>query len=140
MKTTFSKKWLSSTQPRKQRKYRYNAPLHLRHRMLAAHLHKSLRKELGKRSLPVREGDEVEIMRGKFRKRRGKVSGVDTKGLKVYVENIKRKKVSGQEVQVPIDPSNVMITKIESEDKERKKTISRKKAETGKKAETKTAK
>lgn len=125
MKSQFSVSWVGSVQPRKQRKYRHNAPLHLRHGMLAAHLHKSLRKEFGTRAMPVRKGDEVEIMRGEFKGRRGAVSHVDTKKLKVYIENIKRKKVSGQEMQVPVDPSNLMITKLEMEDKERKKIFSR---------------
>lgn len=125
MKSAFSGSWSRSIQPRKQRKYRYNAPLHLRHRMVSAHLQKGLRKEMGRRSVPVRKGDEVQIMRGEFRGRRGAVSAVDAKALKIYVENAKRKKASGQEVQVPIDPSNVMITKLNIEDKERKKVFSR---------------
>ncbi|MBI4174950.1 MAG: 50S ribosomal protein L24 [Candidatus Aenigmarchaeota archaeon] len=128
----FSIKWKSSTQPRKQRKYRYNAPTHVRRALVSAHLEKSLRKEYGKRSLPVRKGDEVRVMTGEFRGVRGKVSRVDLKSLKIYVENAKVKKVSGQEVEAPIDPSNVMITKLEFEDKKRRKFIARKKpAEAG---------
>ncbi len=132
----FSIEWKSSKQPRKQRKYRYNAPNHVRQHLVSAHLEKSLRKEYGKRSLPVRKGDEVRIMTGEFRGVRGKVSRVDLKSLKVYVENAKMKKVSGQEVEVAIDPSNVMITKLEFEDKKRRKFIARK----GKKAESKETK
>ena len=30
MKSIFSKSWVSSKQPRKQRKYRYNAPDHIK--------------------------------------------------------------------------------------------------------------
>ena len=131
----FSIKWKSSTQPRKQRKYRYNAPTHVRRVLVSAHLEKSLRKEYGKRSLPVRRGDEVKVLTGQFRGVRGKVSRVDLKALKIYVENAKVKKVSGQEVEAPIDPSNVMITKLEFEDKKRRKFIARKKpAEAGGKA------
>ncbi|KHO48309.1 MAG: large subunit ribosomal protein L24 [archaeon GW2011_AR5] len=129
----FSVKWISSKQPRKQRKYRYNAPMHVRQRLVSAHLEKMLRKEYGKRSLTVRKGDEVRIMTGQFRGTRGKVSRVDMKALKVYVENAKMKKVSGQEVEVAIDPSNIMITKLNFDDKRRRKFIIRK----GKKQETK---
>ncbi|MBI2579181.1 MAG: 50S ribosomal protein L24 [Candidatus Aenigmarchaeota archaeon] len=123
----FSKQWVSSSQPRKQRKYRYNAPLHLRHRMLAAHLSRELRKEYGKRSLPVRKDDEVVVITGSHKGSKGKVSRVDMKEMKVYMENAKRKKVSGQEVQAPIDPSNVVITKLNLDDSERKKILERKK-------------
>lgn len=125
MKQNFSSSWVRSTQPRKQRKYRYNAPLHLRRRMLSVHLHKTLRKDHRKRSAPVRKGDEVEVMRGDFSGRRGTVSRVDTGSLKVFVDNIKRKKVSGQEVQAPLDPSNLVIVKLSEGDKKRKKMLSR---------------
>lgn len=129
MKKEFSIKWISSKQPRKQRKYRYNAPMHVRQRLVSAHLEKTLRKEYNKRTLTVRKGDEVKIMTGQFRGTRGKISRVDMKRLKVYVENAKVKKVSGQEVEVPIDPSNVMITKLNFDDKKRRKFMQRKKKE-----------
>ncbi len=126
MKKEFSPKWISSKQPRKQRKYRYNAPLHKRRIMVSVHLQKPLRKEYGKRSLPARKGDEVRIMRGKFSGTSGKISRVDLKALKVYVDNAKVKKVSGQEVEVPLDPSNLMITKLEFDDKKRRTFLKRK--------------
>lgn len=127
MKKEFSKSWISSAQRRKQRKYIHNAPLHIRHRLLSAHLQKGLRAEHGRRSLPVRRGDEVEIMRGEFKRRRGAVTRVDTQKLKVYVENVKRKRVSGQEVGVPVSPSNLMIIRLSADDKKRQKILSRKK-------------
>lgn len=123
----FSIKWNSSRQPRKQRKYRYHAPAHVRQKLVSVHLEKTLRKEYRKRSLPVRKGDEVKIMRGMFSGTRGKVSRVDLKSLKVYVDSAKVKKVSGQEVEAAIDPSNMMITKLEFEDKKRRKFLARKK-------------
>ena len=123
MKKKFSKKWISSKQPRKQRKYRYNAPLHVRQKLISAHLSKKLREELGIRSIPVRKGDRVKIMRGQFKGKEGNVTKVDLKKLKIYIDVAKRKKVSGQEVQVPIDPSNVMIIELNKEDKKRLKRI-----------------
>ena len=126
MRQEFSREWISSTQVRKQRKYRYNAPLHLRHKMLSAHVHKSLRKEYG-RSLPVRKGDEVKVVRGSFRGKTGEVTLVDLNKLKIYIGTMKRKKVSGQDVNVPIDPSNVVIIKPVMTDNERKKIATRRK-------------
>jgi len=126
MKQYFSPKWISSKQPRKQRKYRYNAPLHLRQKMLSVHLDKGLRVIYKKRSLPARVGDEVVVTAGKFRKISGKISKIDMKGLKIYVDSIKRKKVSGQEMEIAIDPSNVMITKLNLDDKRRQKFMKRK--------------
>ncbi|HLD85020.1 MAG TPA: 50S ribosomal protein L24 [archaeon] len=127
MKKNYSPKWVSSKQPRKQRKYRAHAPLHRRQAMASAHLDKALRKETKKRSAQVRVGDEVVVMRGTFRKKGGKVSLVDLKKLKIQIEGVKVKKISGQEVPASIDPSNVMITRFNMEDKLRMKAGGKKK-------------
>ncbi len=126
MKSQFSVSWLSSKQPRKQRKYRYNAPLHLRQKLLSVHLDKGLRNLYKKRAVPIRTGDEVVVTTGSFGKERGKVTNVDIKKLKVYVDGMKRKKVSGQEMDIAFDPSNIMITKLNADDKKRQKFLSRK--------------
>jgi len=118
---------MKSKRPSKQRKALYQAPLHKRHKFLSAHLSKELRKQWNKRSLPIRNGDEVKIMRGKFSGTTGKISKVDLKKLKVYLENVKRKKVSGEEVFVPIHPSNLLLTNPIMDDPKRKIVIDRKK-------------
>jgi len=124
---------MPSKKPKKQRKARYGAPLHKRQKLVAARLSKSLTKQLGRRSLPVRKGDEVRIARGKYKGTVGKVSKVDLKELKVYLENLKRKKVSGAEVFIPLEPSNLIITNVVMEDRMRKKIIERKKVKSEKK-------
>ncbi len=126
MEKKFSKKWVSSKEPRKQRKYRYNAPLHIRQKLVSAHLTKELRNELGIRSLPVRKNDRVKIMRGKFKGKEGNVTKVDLKKLKIYVDVAKVKKANGQEIEVPVDPSNVMIVGLNRDDKKRLKRIKKK--------------
>ncbi len=126
MKKNFSPKWNSSKQPRKQRKYRYYAPLHLRRKMTSAHLDKALRKMYKKRSMTLRTGDEVTVVRGEFRKKRGKITKIDLKAMKVYVDAVKRKKVTGQDVEIPVDPSNIIITRLNMDDKKRHKFLKRK--------------
>lgn len=118
---------MKSKKPRKQRMAVYRAPLHKRQRLVAAHLSGSLRKQLGRRSMQVRKGDEVRIMRGKHKGTVGKVAEVDLKETKVYLENLKRKKVSGEERPVPLNPSNLIITSVVMEDAKRKRIIERKK-------------
>lgn len=115
-----------SKKPRKQRKFLYKAPLHLRRKMLSAHLSKELREKYKRRSLPVRKGDEVEIMRGEFKGKRGKITKVDLKNYKVYIEGITRKKTTGELVQVPIHPSNLKLINLNLEDEKRKKILERK--------------
>ncbi|HSQ01903.1 MAG TPA: 50S ribosomal protein L24, partial [Methanobacterium sp.] len=53
-----------STQPRKQRKFIYKAPLHIRHKLMSVTLSEELREQYGRRSLPVKTGDTVKVMRG----------------------------------------------------------------------------
>jgi large subunit ribosomal protein L24 len=121
----WSKHWKSSKQPKKQRKYVYHAPLHVRHKFFSAHLSKELRERYNRRSFPLRRGDEVEVMRGEFKKKTGKVSRVDLKEVKVYIDGITRKKVDGSEVQVPFHPSNLKIINLNLEDKKRLKALTR---------------
>ena len=111
--------------PNKQRKALYNAPLHKRQKLVAAHLSKTLRKQIGKRSMPLRKGDDVTVMRGSFAGISGKVSDVDIKKMIAFVENVKRKKVSGKEVNVPLKPSNLLITNLNLDDPRRKDIVSR---------------
>ncbi|MBI2971963.1 MAG: 50S ribosomal protein L24 [Candidatus Aenigmarchaeota archaeon] len=130
----FSRTWVRSTQPRKQRKYRNQAPLHVRQKLMAAHLDKKLREQYNKRSLQVRKGDEVVVMNGEHRGKKGLVATVDMKKLKIYVDTVKVKKVSGQDVQMALDPSNVKITKLMLDDRMRKKAVDRAKGAEPKKS------
>ena len=119
MKSKFASTWNSSVQRRKQHKYRHNAPLHIRHKFLSAHLSKQLQEKHGKRSLPLRKGDEVLVMRGSFKKKQAKVLSVNHKFLRVYLEGIQRSKKDGTKVNVPFNPRVLLITTIGSDDKMR---------------------
>ncbi len=119
MKQEWSRKWVSSKQPRKQRKYRHNAPLHIRRKFVSASLSPELRKQVGKRSVPIRKGDEVLVAKGGLRGNRGIVERVDLKKLKIYMENIKFKRLDGREVLRALQPSNLRIIKLNLNDKKR---------------------
>ena len=125
-----SMKRSKSKKPRKQRKFIYNAPLHLRRKMISAHLSKELREKYGRRSMPLRKGDEVKVMRGEFKGTVGKVVKIDTKKYKVYVDSVKKKRSVGTEYLVPISPSNLMILKLNLDDKYRMKMLERGKSGT----------
>lgn len=122
MKQKFSTKWISSTQPRKQRKYIHNAPLHIRHKFLSANLSKELRKKYGKRALPLRKGDEVLVMRGAFKKKKAKVISVDLQRINVELEAITRTKKDGTKVPVKFSPSSLQIHSLNLEDSRRLKS------------------
>ncbi len=125
MKQKWSPEWKSSVQPRKQRKYRHNAPLHVMHKFLGARLSETLTKQYGRRSLPVRKGDEVMVMRGSTKGKKGVVDRVSLNGSKVYIDGLTVKKVDGSEVMRPHHPSNLMITKPEMGDKKRQSIMDR---------------
>jgi len=119
-------RWVKSSQPRKQRRAFFNAPLHKRQKLMAAPLSPELRQKYGIRSLPVRVGDEVTIMRGDWKGHRGKVVEVDLKRLRIYVEGVTVENARGEPRYYPIHPSNVMIVKLNLDDKRRLEIIERK--------------
>jgi len=123
MKKEFSTAWKASKQPRKQRKFRANAPLHLKKKFISANLSKELKKKHGKRNIPLKKGDMVKIMRGKFSGKKGKILEVKLKISKVIIEGIQVKKQDGSSVAVKLQPSNLQITELNLEDKNRAKKL-----------------
>lgn len=122
----WSKSWVRSKQPRKQRKYIYNAPLHIRRKMMVAPLSKELREKYKIRNIPIRKGDVVKIVRGKFYDVKGKVVEVDYKRYRIFVEGAEIVKKDGTRVKYPIHPSKVEILEMDLSDDWRRKIIERK--------------
>ncbi|MBS3146146.1 50S ribosomal protein L24 [Candidatus Woesearchaeota archaeon] len=118
--------WRSSKQPRKQRKFLYNAPKHIRLKLMSAQLSDTLKTKYHKNSLPLRKGDTVKIMRGQFKKTTGKITKVLLRLNKVLIDNATITKKDGSKVFYPIHPSNVSISELILEDKRRLKRIEKK--------------
>jgi large subunit ribosomal protein L24 len=95
---------------------------------LSANLSKDLRKKYSRRSFPLRKSDTVKIMRGKFKKKTGKVSIVNLSKLKVAIEGVQVQKKDGTKVNIYFDPSNLQIIELNLEDTERTKSLGRKNA------------
>jgi large subunit ribosomal protein L24 len=115
-----------SKQPRKQRKLIYNAPLHIRHKLMSVKLSEELREQYKRRSLPVKKGDTIKVMRGDFKDHEGKIEKVDLKNYRVMVEGMSVQKPDGNKVYHSLHPSNVMILELDLEDDERNEIIERK--------------
>jgi len=115
-----------SKQPRKQRKALYTAPLHARRNIMSVTLSETLKEDFGKRSLAIKSGDSVQILRGEFKGHEGKVESVDTKNYKVTVEGATLSKPDGNAVLFPIHPSNLMIVDADLKDDRRSRIIERK--------------
>jgi large subunit ribosomal protein L24 len=114
------------TKPTKQRKMLYDAADHVRHRLLGAHLSPELRATHIVRSFPVRSGDTIRVMRGDHKGFEGKITRVDLKKYRIYVEGLTREKVDGTTVFLQVHPSKVMITRLNLDDKWRKRILERK--------------
>lgn len=113
--------------PRKQRKMLFNAPAHKRHKLMAAPLSPELLAQKGVKAMPVRKGDSVRVIRGDHKGFEGKISRIDLKKYRIYLEGLTREKVDGSTVFVALHPSKVMIRNLNLDDKLRKAVLERKK-------------
>ena len=112
----------STKSPRKQRRRVRNAALHEKKNLLKCRLDEFLQEEYGLRSLVVKKGDLVKVMRGQFRDTEGKVTAVSYKNAHVFLDNATITKADGKEASLPVHPSNLMLVKLELDD-ERKQLI-----------------
>ncbi|XP_042509287.1 60S ribosomal protein L26-1-like [Macadamia integrifolia] len=114
-----------SSSRRKCRKAHFTAPSSVRRVMMSAPLSSDLRNKYNVRSVPVRKDDEVQVVRGTYKGREGKVVQVYRRKWVIHVERITREKVNGSTVNVGINPSKVIVTKLKL-DKDRKALLDRK--------------
>jgi len=117
---------MQTLKPGKQRKMLYQAPDHKRHKLFAAHLSPELRASQKVKTLPVRSGDTVHVVRGDHKGFEGKVTRIDSGKYRIYVEGLTREKVDGTTIFVSVHPSKVVIKNLNLDDKWRKKIIERK--------------
>jgi large subunit ribosomal protein L24 len=137
MKKKFSPTWNRSVQPRKQRKYRHNAPLHLKQKFMHAHLSPELRKKYLTRNIQLKTGDKVKVLRGVSRKKEGRVERINLKKERVFITGIEKIKKEGTKLLVALRPSNLMIIELNLDDKKRKQKLESKQKETPKTEEKK---
>ena len=78
------------------------------------------------RSMSVRKGDRVMVVRGEGKSKSAtRIAKVDRKGRKIYVEGFTYFKSDGTELQRPIDASNVVIINPDWSDMRRRKLLTR---------------
>ena len=125
-----------SSQRRKSRKAHFSAPSSLRRKIMSSHLSKDLRAKYSVRSVPVRKGDTVKIMRGAFKGREGKIQAVYRKRWALHIEKITRDKTNGKHylrlillsrLSVPDPHSPIQLSRDRSQDRQEQKGSSREK-------------
>jgi len=115
-----------SMQPRKIRKKLYNLPHHRRHKVMVAPLTRDARERYGVRRMPIRKGDTVRIIKGRFKGIVGKVVEVIPKKFKIHVEGATIKRSGGSVVYYPIYVWNVAIEELDLSDPKRREILERK--------------
>ena len=120
---------VQSNKARKQRKAFYNAPVHIRRKMVSSHLSDELRKDFGIHAAQVVKGDTVRVMRGDedIIDVEGKVTFVNTKSGRLEIEGVTIAKADGTLVARPVHASKVEITKLNLSDPHRKDVLNRSK-------------
>src|SRR3972149_603284 len=88
--------------PGKQRKLLFNAPAHLRHKLMAAPLSKELVAARGAKNFPARKGDTVRIQRGDHKGFEGKDTRIDLKRSRIFSVDSPREKVDGTNIFVSV--------------------------------------
>ena len=122
-----------SSKASKQRLSQSDAPTHVKRKRMRARLVTADPDLINIRTVTVRVGDEIEIVRGDFghpnsvkadtrgkrlgqpRGRAGivaKVARVDTDSGMIFVDGLTMATADGKEEAVPIHPSNVIVTKL----------------------------
>ena len=117
---------IESRRPNKQRKWMYQAPLHVKRKFISAHLSKELSQKYRRNSFPLRKGDEVEVMSGSFKKKTGKIDKINLKKQRVFIQGITRKTSAGTEKMVSFHPSKLKIMNLNLGDKRREKILMKK--------------
>ena len=121
----------------KQRKAAFNAPIHIQRKRLRARLLTDDTTFVGIRSVTVRVGDTIEILRGDYShpnsvktdtrgKRQGQKRGrsgasgvvirINSKKGWVFVEGLTLTKADGKDEAVAIHASNIVVTKLDEGD------------------------
>ena len=123
---------VKSSKPGKQRKAQYNASMHTKRKRVSARLQldKPDERFAGVRSVTVRAGDTVRVIRGDFShggkrhggKRKaepltGPVIGIDANKVRILIEGAKQSKSDNREEAVPVHASNVVVVKLDETDK-----------------------
>jgi large subunit ribosomal protein L24 len=110
---------VESSHPGKQRKYRYQAPLHVKSKFLRAPVNDEVTKEFGVKTLRVIEGDTVRVLRGDHAGTEGKVREVHVKNESVTVDGVSEVKADGKEVPRKVHASNLLLIKLNTDDERR---------------------
>lgn len=123
---------VKSSKPGKQRKEQYNAPLHIKRKRVRARLQldKPDPRLAGVRTVTIRVGDTVRVLRGDFAhggkrvggKRKadplsGNVIRINSNKSRIFIEGATSTKSDNKEEALSVHSSNVVVVKLDETDK-----------------------
>ncbi|CAI2383308.1 unnamed protein product [Moneuplotes crassus] len=117
-----------SSSRRKNRKRHFTAPSHIRRKIMSCPLSKELREQHGIRSMPVRRGDTIKVVRGYYKTKAGRVKHVSRQRWSIWAKSVSHEIYNGKTVGIALHPSNCVITKLNTKRKDRQEIIDRKKS------------
>ncbi len=88
-----------------------------------APLSKELREKYGTRTIRVRKGDTVRVVRGDYKNVEGKVDRVDSRNSFIYIENVTGEKVDGSKYLAPLKSSKIIVQNLNLDDKLRRNIV-----------------
>src|ERR671919_881732 len=100
-----------------------HVPKHVRDAMICSSLADNLREQYTRKSVRVKKGDNVRVMRGEYSGIEGKIEKVNTQRGTLAIEGVQREKVRGGNVKVQIHSSNVTISNLNLDDKYRQNAL-----------------
>lgn len=101
----------------------YAAPMHKKSKSVGANLSAELRSQYGRRSVRVRKGDSIKILRGEYKGVEGKINKVHTEEGRLEIEGVHREKVKGGKTPVLIHASNIVVVALNLDDKWRQSVL-----------------
>ena len=101
-----------SSKRRTNRKKYFNADSEKKRKMMSSGIEKISRGNQNIKTIPLRKGDEVKIVRGNQKGKTGKIIQCSRKYGVIYINSVTYKKANGDEIYKPIHPSNVLIQKL----------------------------
>ena len=101
----------------------YEADLFERRKRTSLPLSRELRGRYGRRSLPVRKGDTVRVLRGSYVGREERVARVDRRTYTVSLDNITTKTGEAKLKPLPIRPSALVLTRLNLADPWRRRIL-----------------
>ena len=95
----------------------YYATMQTASAQLSSLLSANLRKKYSKKSVRVKEGDSVKVIRGEFTGVDGKITKVSSADGGLTIEGVKKEKLKGEKYDVFIHTSNIIVTALNTDDK-----------------------